>query len=276
MPVEVRVVFAVVALLVWLVATLVGRHYDKIRAAAANLSAAKTAPPPTWVRIGGSSYPVADVATLRAWAREGRLGRDDLVWEAGASQWIPARDVQDLRSEFYPPGVVKWKYDLFLKIWPMYFVVLALAGLFTIMGSFSYGLASAVPALRWQSTSGTILRSAVSEEDIGPTGYPVIRYRPVVEYQYRALGRTLTSTRRDLASHGDEDRYPDRARAEEIAAALPVKGRVTVYFDPGEPQQATLDRGEGTIVAFIIGALMMAIAFVVLRGWWRRRPAAAA
>jgi hypothetical protein len=78
MAIEVKVVFAGLMLLAWLIATLVSRHYDKLREASANVRGAQPAPP-WWVRIGEASYPVADVATLRAWARDpgGRRRRDD-------------------------------------------------------------------------------------------------------------------------------------------------------------------------------------------------------
>jgi hypothetical protein len=214
---------------------------------------------------------VPDLATLRAWARERRFGRDDLVWEPGASRWIAASDLTELRSEFYPPFVTKWKYDLFLKIWPLYFVILAVAGVMTIAGSFDLGLVSAVPALRWTTASGRITRSAVSEEDIGPNGYPVIRYRPAIEYQYRVSDRDYTAMRRDFGQHADDDSYADRAQAEAIAAAFPLNKSVTVYFDPDEPAHATLDRCEGTIIAFALGGVMVATALFVLRAWWYRR-----
>jgi hypothetical protein len=267
------VVFLVVSLLVWLVAALFDRHYKKIRGARGNVPSEQ---PAWWVRIGDVSHSVPDIATLRAWAGERRFGRDDLVWEPSASRWIAASDVEELRSEFYPPFVIKWRYDVVRKVWPLYFVLLAGIGVVTIIGSFDLGLVSAVPALWWQTAGGTVVRSAVSQEDIGPTGYPVIRYRPAIEYQYRVAGRTYTAMRRDFAQHADGDRYAYRERAEAIAAAFPLNERVTVYFDPDEPAHATLERSEGTVIAFVMGGLMVAIAIFVLRAWWRRHAASVA
>lgn len=226
--IAVRVVILSVLLLVWLVATLVQRHYDKLRKSAERGSAPVVALP-WWVRLGDVSYPVADPATLRAWARESRFGRDDLVWPPGGSRWIAASHVEELRSEFYVSFVSKWKYDLFLKIWPVYLIVVMTAGLVIIAVSFDLGLVSAISSLRWKSTTARIIRSAVSEEDVGPHGYAVIRYRPTIEYEYLVSGKTYVATRRDFERHEDDDRYPDRARGSDHRGLPPQRPRDGIF-----------------------------------------------
>ena len=59
--------------------------------------------------------------------------------------------------------------------------------------------------------------------------------------------------------------------AERVVGRYPAGQRVTVYFDPGEPASATLNRNEETIVGFFIGIGMTAIATIVLVSYWRRR-----
>ncbi len=273
---EVKVALWIFALLLLLCTTWVGRHY-RIRTAPSDRGPSSEPPaPPWWVLIRGVSFPAPDVATLRKWAAEGRFSRDDLVWNADRTQWIAARNVDELRSQFYPPFVTRWRYDAFLAVWPLYFVILGLAGAVAVFASLGMGLLSAVDALRWQSADGTIIRSTVSEENIASFGPPVFNYRPSIRYQYRVSGRLYTSARRDFAQDAASDIYPDRARAEAITAIFPVNDRVIVYFDPRAPSNATLDRCEGTMVAFVVGMVMLALALFVLHAWWRRRPASPA
>src|SRR5207248_3141589 len=75
--------------------------------------------PPWWVRTRVESHAVPDLATLRAWAVQGRFDRYDLVCRPDESEWIAARNVPELRSQFYPFWGARWKYDLFLRIWPI-------------------------------------------------------------------------------------------------------------------------------------------------------------
>ena len=101
------------------------------------------------------------------------------------------------------------------------------------------------------------------------------RVGPDIRYQYTVSGRLYASTQRHFAQDDEADAYPDRNRAEAMTAVFPVHDLVTVYFDPDEPGNATLDRCEGTIVAFVVGVLIVTVALFVLRGWWRRRGASA-
>lgn len=52
----------------------------------------------------GTSYGPYQWGELMAWAREGRLGPDDLVWQASLPGWMPARQVQGLFPAAAPPA----------------------------------------------------------------------------------------------------------------------------------------------------------------------------
>jgi Protein of unknown function (DUF3592)/GYF domain 2 len=224
-------------------------------------------------RINGTEYPAQDFETLRQWAQQGRLGRDDSVWDPHASEWKLSRDIAELRNVYYPPVLLtaRWKYDLFLQIWPLCFVMLALLGLLLLSGSIGT-LADTLRALPWSSTQGHIVQSTVStvpDSFPPPNGVTRTFYRPEIIYEYQVSGRTYQSTRLQIDS-GDPDLFSDRQAAEQLTAPHHPGDSVIVYFDPKNPQTATLDRNQINIVMFCVGLAFTAIAFYVLRLWWRK------
>lgn len=58
------------------------------------------------VFVGGASYGPYEWTDLVAWVRDGRMGPDDLVWQARLPGWIPARQVPGLFSA--PTGAAPW------------------------------------------------------------------------------------------------------------------------------------------------------------------------
>jgi hypothetical protein len=223
-----------------------------------------------WIRIGENSYRAPDMATVREWGEQGRFGREDLIWDPSVSKWVSAHEVWELRSLFYPPGVVHWKYDLFLQIWPLYFVIIGLFGFAMILFSASSGFFPALWALRWKATDGHITRSTVTTEQIGDD-FKVTRYRADVRYEYGVGGRAYSGHRLALGEPEEDSLFAYQQQAESKAARFQPGDRVTVYFDPDNPSNATLDRAQGAFVAFVMGVIAMAGALFVLRAWWRSR-----
>ena len=224
-----------------------------------------------WFRIGEKSFAAPDAKTLVTWAREGRFERNDLVWDPRSQRWSAAREVPELRTVFYPWGVVRWKYDLFLVIWPLYVVIGGAAGLSMILGSIDLGLFSAIRALRWPSTQGRAVTSRINVNVFAGPAATVTRYESEVAYEYEVGGRRVQSTRLDF--HPPDEPTIDRARAEAVTDRYPVGQAVAVFYDPANPSNATLDRGEGTLVAFAPGLVLMVVAILILRAWWIRRRA---
>jgi len=230
--------------------------------------------PNIWrARIAGTEYPAQDVETLRQWAQQGRLGRDDTVWDPRVAKWKLSRDIAELQNLYYPPVLFspRWKYDLFLKIWPLYFVLLALLGLLFL--SMSIGeLADTLRALQWSSTEGRIVRSTVStvpDPYPSPSGVTRTLYRAEIVYEYRVSGRTYQSTRLQIDNRLP-DLFTDRQQAEHQTAPYRPSDSVVVYFDPRNPQTATLDRDEVNIIMFCVGLVLTVISVYVLRVWWRK------
>ena len=108
-------------------------------------------------------------------------------------------------------------------------------------------------SLMWPSTEGVISHSAVltqMRQASGTSSSPPT-YKADVAYRYKVQGRDYSSERISLmdisstAGHaqGIVDRYPDGAS-------------VTVYYNPGDPSDALLERGTtgGIGVLYMAGA----------------------
>jgi len=53
----------------------------------------------SWLaKIDDKEYPVPSIATLRQWAKEGRLRPDHYVFNPTLQQWIYAKDTEELRG----------------------------------------------------------------------------------------------------------------------------------------------------------------------------------
>jgi hypothetical protein len=226
-----------------------------------------------WVRIGDVSRWVADTPTLHSWVREDRLSRHDLVFDPETSRWIRAADVRELRDQFYPLGFpTRWRYDLFVKLWPLYVVVAFFIGLVCILGSLEAGCVDSVRSLLWTKTDGVITRSDVSvESEKMVSGTVLTWYRPEIRYEYRLGNHRYESDRIDFAPPLERSRLFDRKVADGMVSRYPAGQRLTVYVDAAHPDLATLDRGEASIVVFLIGVVITVGATLVLRLWWRRR-----
>ncbi|MBK5256293.1 MAG: DUF3592 domain-containing protein [Vicinamibacteria bacterium] len=231
-----------------------------------------------WVRVGEKSHWAPETETLRSWLREGRLGRNDLVWEARGSRWIRSTEVQELQSHFYPfsPIWVKWRYDLFIAIWPIVVLLIGVVGVSVMSAFVNAGLLSAVQALSWHETPGRITHSAVlAQGEQMVTGVTITRFQPDIRYEYQVTGRSYESDSVDLSAPGRVRESPDSADAKRVVARYSPGDQVTVYFDSAHPTSATLDRGEERIVGFVIGLVMTAGAAIVLGLRLRRRAARA-
>lgn len=227
-----------------------------------------------WVRIDKKSLWVPDTATLRSWVGDGRLGRNDLVWDPETSQWIGSTSVRALRLQFYPFSATssRWRYDAFLATWPFLMLIVGLAGIVLIAGTLSSGLLSAIRAVSWKETNGRITRSAMRAEiERFANGTELTRYRVDFRYEYHVDERRFESSRIAFSEGPLADELVEHADAERVVGRYPAGQRVTVYFDPNEPASAVLDRGIGIIVGFLIGIGITAIVTLVLVSYWRRR-----
>ncbi|WP_306590623.1 hypothetical protein [Geothrix sp. 21YS21S-4] len=52
------------------------------------------------VRKGGDEYPCPDIPTLKQWATEGRILKEDYIFNPVLRQWLYARDVAEIQPNF--------------------------------------------------------------------------------------------------------------------------------------------------------------------------------
>jgi hypothetical protein len=138
----------------------------------------------------------------------------------------------------------------------------------------------------WPTAEGRVLTSRVAEvrfsrsdrrhsnDLVNPTPRgPIIRYRPVIEYQWQVGGGLYERDRRNFsAAVADEE---TQEAAEAIIAPYVAGERVPVYYDPDQPSRGILEPGphwDGLGVSMIVAIILalFALVFTVL-GYRRMR-----
>jgi hypothetical protein len=129
----------------------------------------------------------------------------------------------------------------------------------------------------WPSTPGRVVSAGVQETTVrvrqrssGSNSYRMaIRYGPRVVYEYTVKGSSYRAERLHM---GSVVLSSDAESAERVLQNYPPGSMVTVYYDPSDPAQATLDprTGWGTwvgwSVAIFLFAVMGIVAVLVLAG----------
>lgn len=116
----------------------------------------------------------------------------------------------------------------------------------------------------WPSTEGTITSSSVHKEIRRESGKTVTTYYPSVQYRYHIGDRQHTSYRIAFGNvSGGLQKF-----AQKVVARYPSGQKVTVYYNPDEPQYAILETGFtwnslfiflGGIVFFAAGVLCLKV-----------------
>ncbi len=99
--------------------------------------------------------------------------------------------------------------------------------------------------LRYQATEGTVLESRVtssSDSDGTTYGYGI-------RYRYAVAGQTFEGDRYAFGSGKSSD---GRAHASRLVKQHPVGSKLTVYFDPGKPQEAVIERHVDPMMKFLV------------------------
>ena len=100
---------------------------------------------------------------------------------------------------------------------------------------------------RWPSTLGEIIESKMVRESNDHGNH----YHPKIVYRYSARGRSFEG---DTVQIGVGGNTGARRKARETVNRYPVGSQVLVYFDPGKPDRACLERrGEGGWVLYVLG-----------------------
>ena len=135
--------------------------------------------------------------------------------------------------------------------------VLALAALGGFLLAYSFRSKRKAEASRaWPGIPGQVtaseVRKSVSHDD---DGVQRVAYYPAVEYTYRVSGETLFGRR---LGAGPVRGCTSRTEADELVAAYPVHGQVTVYYNSANPQEAVLTHeSSGFKIGLIIGIVCL-------------------
>gem|GEM_PF-2162197 len=130
--------------------------------------------------------------------------------------------------------------------WSLFMLAIGLLGLAVL----SVGLGQAMGgsgSSDWPTTTGVITESLVETlTDLEGE----ITYAPGVAYSYEAEGMIFPYNRLNYQPSAD------RSQAEEVVARYPLGAAVTVYYDPADPGQSTLEPGwaGSTWVLIVVGA----------------------
>jgi hypothetical protein len=95
-------------------------------------------------------------------------------------------------------------------------------------------------SLQWPATPGTVILSEIRQSsNTDDDGHTTYSYYPHVEYSYTVAGQTYTCKQiafGGVVGHGT----PQNAQA--TLAKYPLHAPVQVYYDPGKPEDAVLER----------------------------------
>ena len=115
----------------------------------------------------------------------------------------------------------------------------------------------------WPSTQGRILSSAIKAVTRFDYQDAAENFEPVITYNYVVAGKVYQGKRIRVTGMAYNKFW-----ARSTAKRCRVGRTVTVYYDPGSPEQAVLERGTGGIVYFVmftVGAGLLALgAFFLL------------
>jgi hypothetical protein len=116
----------------------------------------------------------------------------------------------------------------------------------------------ALRSRNWQAAPGRITRSVIAQRAGGRSA----SFHPDLAYVYEVGGRSYSGTR---VVFGSEMEYGSRSEAEDWVRRFPRGARATVFFDPGCPERATLDRRRPGLSGslFVIGPCFVAAALLV-------------
>ncbi|WP_242588305.1 DUF3592 domain-containing protein [Corallococcus macrosporus] len=126
-----------------------------------------------------------------------------------------------------------------------------------------------VKASSWPTVQGTITRSEV--ETVRSKG---IKYEPKLAYTYSVDGQSYEGSKYRFATF----RSSDSGYADDVVARAPLGASVPVYYRPGQPLEALLQPGLGSLELFLLMMLMPfnLVAFwlgtMVVRGWKPQPP----
>jgi len=116
---------------------------------------------------------------------------------------------------------------------------------------------------RWRKIDATLVRREVRELTVYRVGSPAKFYTPEVEYEFQHSGRTFRSRR--FSVHNFTMGFPEEI--DEILSGAKVGDRLTVFFDPSDPERSLVKLPDYTsalmllFVGAVVGIFVILIAY---------------
>lgn len=153
------------------------------------------------------------------------------------------------------------------------FFLLAILGVVLLVSTYSQQR-EARASLSWPATQGVVSENYIEqhtqENDNGPD---TVSYEPIVIYSYLVNDQTYTSNRINLSAPWGYS-FGNQEEAAKFLENYPIGARLKVYYNPGQPNRALLDRkqpGDPTLVYIfgwaLLGLIPLALLIIVL---WAR------
>lgn len=143
------------------------------------------------------------------------------------------------------------------------------AGIF-LMAWGVYEIKGSNESRNWPSTQGTISSSYISEQTRRDSNRRTsITYFPRVLYQYKVDGRHYTSHRIEF---GGESGGMKRM-AKKVVDKYPAGKKVTVHYNPQDPQYAILEAGFtwSSLIVFLAGIAFLGVGVLGFKAYRRER-----
>lgn len=113
-------------------------------------------------------------------------------------------------------------------------------------------------AQTWSTTDGEVLEATVEKYLHSTRDGTMTAYRPHITYGYRVGGREYVGERLNFGSGVHSS---IRGFAENKVKQFPTGSKVRVYYDPQNPNEATLERSSpSTRLYYVIAGILLVIA----------------
>lgn len=140
------------------------------------------------------------------------------------------------------PALMGWPFTLiYLALWllTLYFML--------------FSIPKALKTNQWVETTANVFENKLvkSQRTHSRTHRQIIVYSAKVRYQYDVEGNTYQGVSQKLAKRGENGQKIHKALLDQY----PVGSDLSVYYDPANPQQSSLQKGI-TGLHLILGALL--------------------
>ncbi|HIH42313.1 TPA: DUF3592 domain-containing protein [Candidatus Woesearchaeota archaeon] len=179
---------------------------------------------------------------------------------------LPINKDED-NDSFFKIGSTVGSYESYDNISPadenaaktlvLFAIVFTLVGL-TATAYGSYIIKDARHSLEWPGVEGIIIGSRIEKmESYESDGSRQVTYYPRIAYFYNISDKSFTSNRVSFGEYWSSN----IKHSEEVVAKYPLDARISVYYDPNNPENSVLEKGLSWGIYFVLlfGLVFLAV-----------------